>query len=110
MRTTSSTVTASNGQGTQAAQGTTGDGSYIYYDVETVPDNSISEVYDYDVVEQYDTTGEEVVDVVETYDVVEDYDVQETYDVEETYTTTVTVPAVAASTVAGTAAATRESN
>ena len=49
----------------------------------------------------------EVYDVVETYDVVEEYDVVETYDSEETYTTSVTVPAVAASTVAGTAAATR---
>ena len=46
--------------------------------------------------------------VPETYDVVEEYAVEETYDVEEVYTTTVTVPAVAASTAAGTAIATRE--
>jgi hypothetical protein len=107
-RTTSNTVTASNGQGTQMAAGTQTNGGleYYYYDVEVVPDNSKFEVYETDESEVYAT--EEVADLVETYDVVEEYEVQETFDVEETYTTTVTIPAIAASTVAGTAAATRE--
>ena len=48
--------------------------------------------------------------MTEVYDVVEEYEVVEEYDVVEEYTTTVTVPAVPASTKAGTATATREVN
>ena len=86
-RTTSVTLTASNGQaGFGITAGTTQDAG-----------NNIVLTY-WDV---------EVYDLYETVDVVEEYEVEESYEVEEQYNVTATMPAVAASTKAGTATATR---